>query len=383
MDTLIWILFFPLAWPFIAQRIWHTNITYLEMGIQVVSVTIITSIVWAIGSWAATVDTEVWNGEIVKKLRDHGTYTQSYDCFCSESCSGSGSSRSCSTTCQTCYEDHYTVDWRAETTVGNFTFKSLDSTSKRVYNTPDPKNYKQCYKGQPASIEHNYTNYVQAAPDSLFHSNEAITKQFADKIPQKPRVYDHYKYTRVLNYGVLDKKQQTLLEEMLDVALISMGASKQVNIIVIFTKIKDQNFRFAVENAWQGGEKNDVVVFIGANADNTIAWADVMTWALNSGNELLQVELRNELLDIPTIDATTVGQTIIQLVNDGYIRPKMENYEYLESSSTPPTWAIIIALMFAFGGSIGLTWVFYVYDISFNHGSITIRKSNNIKRRYR
>ena len=374
MDYLIWILLFPLAWPFIAQRIWHTKITYAEMAIQIVSVVVITSIVWIIGSWSATLDTEVWNGKVVSKSRDHGSYVRSYDCNCSQSCSGSGSSRTCTTTCQTCYEDHYTVKWWAKTTVGNVTFDSKDSTSRSVYLSPDPKSYKMCYVGEPASIEHTYTNYVQAAPESLFHSNEALAKQFAGQIPPKPRVYNLYKYTRVLNYGVLDKKQQKLFEEMLDTALITMGHTKQVNIIVILTKIKDQNFRYAVENAWEGGEKNDVVVFIGANDDKTVAWADVMTWALNSGNEQLQVDLRNAILELPTIDATTVGQAIIQLVNEEYVRPKMKDYEYLKDASTPPMWAIIIALIVAFGGSLGLTWFFYTHEVEFGNGRVDVRR---------
>jgi len=115
---------------------------------------------------------------------------------------------------------------------------------------------------------------------------------------------------------------------------------------------------------WQGGEKNDVVVFIGVNKDKTIAWADVMTWALNSGNELLQVALRDKLLTMGTIDQETVSSTVIAEVSTKYVRPKMKDYEYIKDSIDPPDWAIILAIVLAIGGSLVLSYVFKVYDIN-------------------
>ena len=363
MDGLIWLLGFFILIPFISAAVFKKSINYHEVAIQAVSVTLLVSLSWAVGSWNATSDTEIWNGEVISKVRDHGQYTESYSCNCRTTTSGSGTNKTTSTKCDTCYREHYTVTWSAKTTVGSVRFKKLDRTSRSVYNALDPADYKACRKGLPASIEHSYTNYVQAVPDSLFASNDSLAAQFAGQIPAKPRVYGHYKYNRVMNSGVLDAEQERLLNDHLSYALKSMGATHQVNIIVILTKIADQNFKTAVENAWQGGEKNDVVVFIGANEDGTVAWADVMTWALNSGNELLQVTLRNELLEMNSIDAANVGQTIVLNISENYVRPKMKDYEYLKDAIQPSM--LMISIVFLLGSILTgfLTWYFHKHDV--------------------
>jgi len=358
MDTaLLALLAFPLIWPFISKHFWGHKINTTEMVIQIVGVSLITVAVWTVGTWSATQDTEVWNGVVTSKARTEGTYEQSYDCMCSTDSNGNRS-------CSTCYETHYTVDWRANTTVGGITFKSLDSTSRSVYNTQNPASYKKCFVGEPATSSNSYTNYVQAVPDSLFANNESLAALYKGNIPAQPKVFGFYHYNRVIDPdNILDAEQKRLLDEHLDMTLRSMGATHQVNIIVILTKITDPNFKTAVENAWGGGEKNDVVVFIGANEDGTVAWADVMTWALNSGNELLQVVLRDELLEIPSIDASNIGQTIVLNVDTHFVRPKMKEYEYLKDSIEPPTWAIILAVLFAIGGSLLSSFLFIRHEV--------------------
>jgi len=367
MSNLLWLLLIPILFPFIAAAALKNSINYHEVGIQVVVSVLFVSLSWAIGSWSATSDREIWNGEVISKSRDHGQYTESYDCNCRsvQSCTGSGSNKSCSSrqVCDTCYREHYTVTWSADTTVGDFRFKHLDRTSRSVYNSPDPTDYVACQRGQPASREHSYTNYVQAVPESLFASNESLIKKFAGKIPSQPRVFEHYKYDRIINDGVIDAEQEKLLNDHLSYALKTMGASHQVNIIVILTKIKDQNFKAAVENAWQGGEKNDVVLFIAANDDGTVAWADVMTWALNSGNEMLQVSLRNDLLDLPAIDAANIGQSAVLNISNHYVRPKMKDYEYLKDAIQPSILQTVIILILSLIISGLLTWFFHKNDV--------------------
>jgi hypothetical protein len=355
MENLLWLLILPVTIPFIAAAVLKKSINYQEAIVQAVIMSLLIASAWAVGSWNATSDTEVWNGYIISKSRVHDTYEDPYDCMCTTDKDGNRS-------CQTCYETRYTVDWTAQSTVGNFTFKRLDTSSRSVYNTPDPADYAACNKGDPASREHSYTNYVQAVPDSLFASNKALASQFAGKIPSQPRVYAHYNYDRVINQGVLTAAEQKVLEDDIDNALKSMGASHQANIIVILTGITDPNFKVAVENTWLGGEKNDVVVFLGVSG-NQIVWVDVMTWALNSGNELLQVKLRNDLSAMKTMDADGVSKTIVSNVKAHYIRPKMKDYEYLEDAVQPSDTMIIVILLLSIFGSAGMTYFFHKNDV--------------------
>lgn len=366
METLLVLLIFPIAWPFIAKRIWHTTINWQEMAWNIVIVVIAVTAVWQLGKYGQTSDTEIWNGQVVSKDRAHGHYIRTYSCNCREVCSGFGDDRSCSTECDTCYEDRYTVTWSAVTTVGNVTFDHKDSTSRSVYRSPDPLSYTRCILNEPASREHSYTNYVKAVPESLFNNDRALAEAFKDNIPQYPRVYDFYRLNRIIEVGAqLPEKVRSALSDGISNELRMLGPAKEVNVLVIVTSIADPSYRHAVENAWIGGKKNDVVIFLGIRADGAIVWTDVMTWALNSGNELFHVKMRDGLKAIGAVDPEKMAPFIAETIAAHYKRPHMKDYAYLKDAIEPPLWVIIIAILLSIGGSIGLTVVFHRADIDF------------------
>lgn len=352
---ILYILLGPLAWLFFVKYFLRYTFSWKELGVSVVVVTILVTATIQLGKFGMTRDTEVWNGWVAEKVRDHGTYEQSYSCNCTTDKKGNRS-------CSTCYETHYTVDWFANTTVGKITFKSLDSTFRSVYNKPDPLRYTQCKVGEPAAIEHGYTNYVQAVPNSLFHDNSKAF-DYADKIPNYPRVYDHYRFNRVINVdSAIPTAQVNELDRNLDNVLKLLGASKQANIIVILTEIDDPTYRYTVENHWQGGEKNDIVIFIGLDGTK-ITWVDIMTWALNSGNEMFHVKMRDGILAMEEFNVSKLTPFITKTITETYDRPEMAEYEYLADEIDPPTWVIWLALFFAFGGSAIATYFFHKHEL--------------------
>ena len=261
----IWLLLlFPLIWPFITKIIWKNDINWQEVAVNIVLVCAVTSIFWHFGKFAGLQDSEIWNGELTSKARTEGSYVRSYECMCTTDSKGNE-------TCSTCYEDHYTVDWSANTTVGGITFDSLDSTSSSVYNTPNPRSYTEAKKGDPVSLEKNFLNYIKGAPRSLFNSRRDAILQYANKIPAYPRVYNFYHINRVLNVGsAMSTADHDALNNGLNEMLKSLGHAKQSNLIMIVTGITDPSYRQAVENAWLGGKKNDTVIFIGIDKDKKI-----------------------------------------------------------------------------------------------------------------
>ena len=145
--------------------------------------------------------------------------------------------------------------------------------------------------------------------------------------------------------------------------------------VIIFTDIMDPSYRYAIENAWLGGEKNDVIVFIGTDDGTTVGWADVMTWALNDGNELFHVKMRDGLKETP-IEATALSTFITGMISESYDRPLMADYEYLENEVKPAPWVFGLAIFFSIVGSMILTFVFHRVDVDFFRGS-------RYRRRYR
>lgn len=356
MDTsLILLLAGSLLIPIIAKYFFHTTITIQEMLIHFVVVILVIVSVWNVGKWSQTADTEIWNGVITSKHRDHDTYEESYDCNCSTDAKGNRS-------CSTCWETHYTVDWYAKSTVGNIQFDSEDSTSRSVYNYPNPTQYTNCSVGQPAATEHSYVNYIQAVPQSIF-ADRASADDFPGKVPHYPRVHDYYQVDHVLNVDAeISAGQIAVLDKGIDGILRELGPSKQANIILVLTEIDDPSYRYAVEQTWLGGKKNDIVIFVGLDG-NKITWVDIMTWALNSGNELFHVTLRDKITKQKHLDFVELIPAVNDTVVELYDRPQMKDYKHLEEEITPPDWVVVLAIILGCGGSILLVWFFHVHDV--------------------
>lgn len=360
---LLALLAFPLVWPWIAKRIWHHTINWAEMGLHITIPVVLISALVLVGRYGQTSDTEIWNGAVLSKHRDHGHYVRTYQCNCYQSCSGSGSSRSCTTICQTCYEDRYTVDWYLKSTVGEIGINKLDRASRSVYSAPDPVLYKQAYQGEPCSREMSYTNYIRAVPDSIFNFGKGSTLEtFQELIPTYPRVHNIYHINRVLTPGVnvADKER---FNDRLNEALRTIGPTQQANIIVVIVNTADQTYRHALEEAWLGGKKNDIITIIGAPNYPKIAWVDTITLGSNMGNSLMTVTMRDRLMKVGTLsDVVVVADTITDTVMNLFDRTPMAEFEYLKDEIKPPLWVVVIALILGIGGSLGLTVLFHRED---------------------
>ena len=375
MEILLLLLLFPLIWPFVAKKIWGHEITWPELAINVVGVVLIVVAVWYGGRYSAMADTEIWNGEVLTKRIEDGYYQTS-------TCTSTNKDGVC--TSRT-YTDHYTRDW---TVKGNFGgsidtiyHKSRESGSRSRRNAfPEPARYTAAIIGEPAAIEKSYVNYVQAVPDSLFSARDIPEGTY---VPTYPRVYDYYRMNRVIGddiFTTIDFRQD--LNDRLNNGLKWLGSQAQVNIIVVLTSNPDPTFRYTVENAWLGGEKNDAVIFIGTenggldedgNLIPKIMWADVMTFARNTGNESFHVTLRDALLALGHLDSEKVSDLILKTVDNKFDRVKMDEFKYLENRIQPADWVIWVAVGFSILGTLLLSWIMSVVDIDSNG----IRLSNS------
>ena len=361
MFDLILLLIFPLIWPFISKIIWPRDITWGEIGAQTAIVALLVSGTYMVGRYSQTRDYELLDGAITAKHKVDGTYLQPYSCNCYNVCTGFGRHRSCTQECSTCYARHYTVHWYLSSTIGSINVKSLDWTSSAVYGVPSPTLYTQAYIGQPCSREHEFTNYIKAVPDSLFGALAQAKGNNSYPIPKYPHVYDLYHVIRVLNVGSsVNSLTLTQLNKQLNKADETLGPKKQANIIVILTNITSSMYHYAVQTAWLGGKKNDVVVFIGTrDGGKTISWVSVMTWALNKGNGVFSATLHDDIMKLGTVDPAKLTSVISKDVMALYTRPKMASFAYLKHEIEPPTWVFILALLLGIFGSCGCTFFWW------------------------
>lgn len=364
--ALLWYLLLPIVLSTISifvLRKWVPRFTWGQaIGAAAIGLVIsagITSAFFFIGKGSRISDTEILNGEVLNKDRKHGSYVRSYQCRCRTSYSGSGKNRTSHTTCDTCYEDHYTVKWTCYTNIGNFTIESLDRTSRSVYNTPDPARYTSIKPGDPASRTHDYTNYIKAVPETLFRpASKSLREQFAGKIPKYPdKIYDFYRINRVVTDGTFLLQDIDLWNAYLSEALKKLGPQKQANAVIVITKSASTDYFYALQDAWLNGKKNDVILVIGAPEYPKIAWVRVM--ALTT-DQIFQVKLRDSILDLKTIVPHRVVGTLAAEIRATFKRKSMKDFKYLDAEIDPPFWVMMWCMILNILAYVGF-WV-YAYS---------------------
>lgn len=352
--TLIWLLSSILVIGVIlAALVWRR-----ENGIAAACIfTVVSMLVvaggFALGGASKTIDTEVWSGQVIEKTRVHDWYKRSYDCRCRTVTSGSGKNKKTSTKCDTCYEDRYTVKWACNTTIGRYTIDSLDTTSRSVYLTPDPVFYANIKKGDPVSKTSMYTNYIQAVPDSLFATSSAGTKEkFASLIrPYPDHIYNMYKVDRFVTpgYNFTDAAEWNTAISM---GLRELGPRKQVNAIVVIAKTDDPSYEYALRDAWEGANKNDVVLIIGSKEFPKIDFVRVLSW---TKNEMFKIELRDAVMEKGVIDQSIVP-LMFQQIEKNFVRRNMSDFEFMKNDIDPPEWLIVTLMILVLSGA-GFLWL--------------------------
>lgn len=342
--------------------IFTKKITWKEAAAQLVVQAVL------VGSFVVVIlqsnmsDKEVWNGVITNKKRVEVSCSHSYKCHCyttcSQSCSGSGSSRSCSQSCtehcQTCYDHRYDVDWEIYSSLK----ESWDIGRIDRQGLGEPPRWTVAKIGEPTSTAHSYDNFIKGSPDSLFKTGQNdLTYQ--KKLPKYPiSIFDYHRLNRLVRIDhYMTDGDITKWNEGISKISSELGSSKQVNIVVVITELSQDYFQ-ALNKHWLGGKKNDAIPVIGVDKDRNILWVEVMSLS----NEEFKVKLRNDLMDTNKLDIDTTLSTIKRVVQESYVRRPMKDFEYLKSSIQPTMgqwiWGMVLSILI----SIGLSFLFYLYD---------------------
>lgn len=369
METFYLLALIPVTIAIVAKFWFHQSITWLEFGIQAVVGILILAAVYFTGLYSSMSDTEIINGQVTEKVRHHDSYIESYQCNCRTSRVG----KTTTTTCQTCYRNHYTVDWYLKSTIGRIQIDRADWTSRAVYALPNPSEYSKAVVGEHCAKYNSYTNYIKATPDSIFHNVGVFDKKLKTMVPPYPKIRNIYKVDRVIPIGLKRDEYMEALDVSLSNSLRTLGLKKQANINVIIAKTDSNLMRYAIEREWLGGKKNDVTVVIGAPNYPEIEWVDVFTFANSADNNTLTVNLRNGLLEMKGLydlkQTRVVSGIITQNVEAHFKRKSMKDFEYLEDEIDPPTWVLVLSIVLSILLGVGLTWFFHHNELPSRRGN--------------
>lgn len=339
MEYLIGFLVFAVVAYAIALRIFPHTVTWKEVLIGIaVQCVIITTVLYA-GIYSKGYDVQILNGYVTEKFKDRVSCEHSYSCNCRNICSGTGSSRSCSQTCDTCYEHSNDYDWVVMSTVGSLLIPRVDRQGAE-----EPPRFSKVEVGEFFAKESSYFNYIKASPLTIFDKN-LIENQM--QTPSYISVYDHYRINRVINFGSAFVGDFNDLNSHLNESLKTLGGQKRVNVVVLFHK-GTNSFVETVRAKLYGGKINDVVVAIKASQSGEVETVDVFSW---SKNDLVNVKIRDAVLDMKVLgDMKLLSDNIINIIQTEYQPRRIEEFQYLKANIEPP---------------VGIIWFLWIFGLAF------------------
>lgn len=339
MEYLIGFLVFAAVAYVIALRIFPHTVTWKEVLIGIAVQSAVIGTVFYTGVYSKGHDVQILNGYVTEKFKDRVSCEHSYSCNCRNVCSGTGSSRSCRQTCDTCYEHTHDYDWVVRSTVGSLLIPRVDRQGVK-----EPPRFSKVEVGEFFAKESSYFNYIKASPLTIFDKN-LIENQI--QTPSYISVYDHYRINRVINFGSEYRGDFKELNNHLNESLKTLGNQKKVNIVILFHKGTNA-FVETVRAKMYGGKINDVVVAIKADKAGTVDTVDVFSW---SKNDLSNIKIRDGILDLKVLgDMKELSNAITSTIQKEYTPRSIEEFQYLKANIEP---------------SEGIVWFLWIFGLAF------------------
>ncbi len=341
---MITLLVLPIVLAVVAA-LFSKRITAHELGLQLGIQFVVGLMFFGIAFLHTAYDTETWSSVVSDKVRDEVSCRHGYPCNCRQECSGDGKDRSCWQVCDTCYEHDYDVDWNVNSKIGSWSIDTIDSQGLK-----EPPRWTEVKVADPVVSLRSYTNYIKASPGTLFRG-QGLLEKYKGTIPDYPQqVYDYYKIDRFVSVGF---SAADVGEWNKDLMILngSLGAAKQVNIIVVAVLGQPREWAYALRESWIGGKKNDAIVVLGIDGKDKIEWAEIVSW---DRNPIFQITLRDRLQGI-VLRREEVIQEIQKAVSDFYVRKPMAEYSYLKYMIQPDPKLLIALLVMSLLTSAGLS----------------------------
>jgi hypothetical protein len=223
----------------------------------------------------------------------------------------------------------------------------------------EPPRWSKVIIGEPVAVTSSYTNYIKGSPDTLFR-HQGLIEKYQKSIPGYPgEIYDYYRLNRLVPVGVT-VPDAALWNRDLSELNATLGAAKQVNIVVVVTKNAPEDYYYALEQSWIGGKKNDVVLVVSVDDANNIQWTQVMAW---TDNKMLHVSLRDQVNAVGTLAREPIIRALSGSVSAFYVRKPMKDFEYLSGLIKPTPGQWLFSMIFGLVLSIGMGIFVFTQDV--------------------
>jgi hypothetical protein len=341
-----------------------------------------------------TADKEYWGGWITNSY-----YLEDWNEYVHQTCTSTSTDSKGNTTTTTydcSYVDYHGPQWgiidsnsinisisqekyaQIKKTLGNEQFQDMH----RDHYTNDGDKYyctfnineDQISKVIPVTTIHHYENRVQAA-NSVYKFRE-ISDQDTKKLFDYPPISDFYNAPAIL--GGKYPELQSKLNRFNAV----YGAKKEIRVWFLIYRGGTEDLGVMQENYWKGGNKNEFVICLGLNQDNTFGWSHIFSW---TPKKECVINTRNWLHE--NLSSKQVGQKELigfmdwlqpELVK-GFTRRNFEEFDYL--TIEPPLWSVILTFVVTLLVNIGIS--FWIVRNEFEDGKARNQSKLRYSRRYK
>lgn len=328
-----------------------------NISIGAVTLFLVSSFIVNIDFSIKTASTEVWSGKITKVK-----HKEEYDEWVPERretrtrTKSDGRTETYEVVVEEAHWEHHEAE--------NYITTS-DRGTFRVYETPDGKRFTDYFVNSNEELEeyypiggatastHTFTNKVKASY-SIYNRKEVDLEDYPDLFEYPTKENSYYSINRLLG----SFKDKTAKSRYLDEINSELNDTdnknnkdkvkgyKQVNIIMVNFGDKKKEYGYALQDYWQNGAKNDLVITFGTDKKGKPTWSYVFSW---SESEMLKSDIRDLILSVEDINKEyykTLDE-ISDLTEKQFSRKEFADFDYIQVEVSLFTKILLVILLLA------------------------------------
>lgn len=264
------------------------------------------------------------------------------------------------------WEHHSAVNWIKTTDGGTIYVNKLpDGKVADDYYINTTKELEKYFPiGSPSASIHTFENKVQTSY-SVYKTNDVDETEYSGLPEYMTKTENYIEVNRFIGFKsngesnkLLSEKNSWLNKDIPDPEKEGKTRSwKQVNLsFVNLGNNKSQDWGFALENKWQRGAKNDLIISLSTDESGKVLWCYPISW---SESELCKIEIRNYVCSLTLKNESNYKDMINKvsdIVAEKFVRKEFADFSYISVPISTST--ILINIGFYILLAAGLIFLF-------------------------
>lgn len=191
---------------------------------------------------------------------------------------------------------------------------------------------------EPAVVEEDYENRVQASHSSFNLPHIPESKAARLGLYKYPPIHDRYKQSVFLGLdSIVSPSENHRIEQKFQYFNGHYGPENKMKLFICLFYNKPLSISYDQEAYWNGGNQNELVVCIGLDTSGTLQWVRPFSW---TDNKRVLVDCREDIMELKTFKPDSVYLAIEKAVDRSgdFHKSFKKDFSYLRVEL--PTWSL-------------------------------------------